>query len=105
MTRKYPSNQPDGKAKVSRDGATLGFVWTFPDGTEATGTLAMNEQSRVTGSGSYKHLRGALGWGYLTAHVASREKDAAQLLVDGRYTLDRGDVSTAWVWEMPRTGG
>jgi hypothetical protein len=99
VTRKYPSNEHEGVVRVTRDGATLRFVWAFPDGTQALGTFAMNEQSRMSGSGSYKHFRGAAGWGFLIVHVASRERDATELLVDGRYTQDRDEVSTAWVWE------
>jgi hypothetical protein len=52
-------------------------------------------------------MRGTLGWGYLTVQVASREEGAIRLLVDGRYTDPDGrtEVPTAWVWEMPGTGG
>jgi hypothetical protein len=63
----------------------------------------MNEQSRLDGTGSYDHVRGSNeGWGHLTVHVQSRERDAARLLVDGLYTRQRcrDVVATAWIWEM-----
>lgn len=103
VTEKQPTEQPDGMVEVAGDGPVLTFVWTFGDGSVAEGALTMNEQSRVTGAGSYKHVRGSnLGWGYVTLIVASRGKDAAQLLVDGRYTRQkhRDEIATAWVWEM-----
>lgn len=103
VTRKHPSDQPDGEVTIKGDGPILTLDWTLASGSRAEGTLAMNEQSRITGAGSYEHVQGAPGWGYLTVHVASRKKGAARLLVDGRYTREakRDEVSTAWVWEMP----
>jgi hypothetical protein len=65
----------------------------------------MNEQSRVTGAGSYEHFRGAGGWGDFSVQVASRERGVVRLLVDGRYTdqANRKVVATAWVWQKAQT--
>lgn len=103
VTEKQPSQRAEGTVTVTGDGPLLSFEWTTADGSQAHGTLAMNEHSRVTGTGSYEQVRGLNhGWGYLTVYVASREQGAARLLVDGRYTrqANRDEVSTAWVWEM-----
>lgn len=102
-TEKQPSEKPDGTVVVTGDGPVLTFVWRFGDGSVADGTLAMNEQSRFIGSGGYEHVRGRnLGWGQVTVIVASRDKGAARLLIDGQYTRQemRDAVWTAWVWEM-----
>lgn len=98
------SDEPEGSVMITGDGPLLSFAWKMDGGTDAVGTIAMNEQSRVTGSGSYEH---GDGWGYLTVQVASRERGAARLLVDGRYTRqkERDEVSTAWVWEMSEPAG
>jgi hypothetical protein len=100
---KQPSRKGAGTVEVTGNGPTLDFAWTLADGSKAAGQIAMNEQSGVTGSGSYEHTRGAnQGWGYLSVQVASRERGAARLLVDGTYTRQktRDEVATAWVWEM-----
>jgi hypothetical protein len=105
VREKQPSEQPDGTVTISGSGPNLDFLWTLGNGSEARGRLAMNEQSRVTGSGSYEHRRGAnRGWGDLTIQVASRERNSVRLLVDGRYTSqkDRQQVASAWVWETLR---
>jgi hypothetical protein len=87
VNEKEPSDRADGTVVIEGNGPTLAFVWRLADGSEARGTIAMNEQSRVTGTGSYEHFRdGKLGWGDLWLQVASRERDAVRLLVDGRYT-------------------
>lgn len=113
VNEKEPSQRPDGTVVIDGNGPNLNFVWTFADGTEARGQIAMNEQSRVTGSGSYEHVRDERhGWGDVWLQVGSRERDAVRLLVDGRYTNQekRLGVASAWVWEMEtsrerQTGG
>lgn len=101
VTQKPPSNESNGTARLSGNGPLLDLVWTFEDGSKAKGTLSMNEQSRVTGAGSYEHFRGAGGWGDFSVQVATRERDAVRLLVDGQYTdqANRKLVATAWVWQ------
>jgi hypothetical protein len=91
-----------GTVAIHGHGPILNLEWTHPDGSQASGRIAMNEQSRVTGSGSYEHRRGSnVGWGYFMLQVASRERDAVRLLVDGTFTDQelRRQTASAWVWE------
>lgn len=93
----------DGTVIITGNGSQLGFIWTMRDKSTVEGTLAMNEQSRVTGAGSYTHSRGeSYGWGDLSFQVAARKRGAIRLLVDGRFTntTSRSHVASAWVWEM-----
>jgi hypothetical protein len=99
------SEKDDGTATVSGTGPLLKFTWTLADGSEVKGTLAMNEQSRVTGAGSYDHVRGnAYGWGHFTFQVAGRKQGGVRLLVDGRFTDQRArqEIAGAWLWEMDK---
>lgn len=100
---KQPSAEAAGTVTLTGDGPVLDVVWTLEDGSEARGTLTMNEQSRVTGAGTYEHRRGTnRGWGEFTVHVASRRARAVRLLVDGRFTDQklRQQIASAWTWEM-----
>jgi hypothetical protein len=88
-----------GTATLTGNGPSLHLSWVMEDGTVATGTIVMNEQSRVDGSGSYTHdTESGLGWGYLRVRVASR--DPVVLRVDGTFTDQRArsEVASAWVW-------
>jgi hypothetical protein len=100
VTEKQRETRREGTVTITGNGPLLDFVWTLANGRVARGTLAMNEQSRVTGSGGYEHEPD--GWGYLDVRVASRTPGTARLLVDGRYTRpDHGDEwARARVWEM-----
>jgi hypothetical protein len=88
---------PEGVVTLRRRGSNLDLTWVLANDTIATGTLAMNEQSRVTGSGSYVHetASGTVG-GELHVQVAPPDT----LFVDGVYTQQqaRETVATAWVW-------
>jgi hypothetical protein len=57
VSEKQPSERADGTATLSGSGPMLTLAWTLEDGSEVTGTLSMNEQSPVTGAGSYEHTR------------------------------------------------
>jgi hypothetical protein len=99
------SGQADGTATLSGNGPVLKLAWTLKDGSEVNGTLAMNEQSRVTGAGGYDHVRGtAYGWGDLSVQVAVRRRDKVRLLADGRFTDQRArqQIAGAWVWDMQK---
>ena len=107
VIEKPPWEQAQGTVTITVNGSILAFEWTWLDGSEARGTIAMDERSRVTGLGSYEHTRhGSTGWGYLSIRIASREPNAARILVDGWYT-DKEQyqrVATAWFWDMTSTG-
>ena len=99
------SETANGAATLSGTGSVLEFAWTLEDGSEIEGTLAMNEQSRVTGAASYDHVRGsAYGWGDFSFQMAGRERPGVRLLVDGRFTdqRTRQQVAGAWVWDMQK---
>jgi hypothetical protein len=100
---KAPSDRADGTLTLKGKSPVLDVSWTLEDGSTVRGTLTMNEQSRVTGSGSYEHRRGSAGgWGDFSVHVASRKQGAVRVLVDGRFTDQelRRQIASAWVWEM-----
>lgn len=101
VTQKW-SEEPQGTVTLSGNGPKLDFVWTMEDGSAPTGKLWMNEQTRLTGAGSYQHRRTGFGWGELTVQVADRERGAVRLLVDRQFTdpTAHQPVAEAWVWEM-----
>ena len=97
------TDEAEGMATLSGTGPILGLRWVLANGTVATGTVVMNEQSRVDGSGSYTHdTETGPGWGYLRVRVDSR--DPAVLRVDGTFTDQdvRTEIATAWVWRQLR---
>jgi len=103
VSEKGRSETGNRTATLTGAGPLLKFAWTLKDGSEIKGTLAMNEQARVTGAGSYDHVRGsAYGWGGLSFQVAGRERSSVHLLVDGWFTdqTARQQIASAWVWKM-----
>jgi hypothetical protein len=92
-------------ATIKGRGPRLEMTWQWNDGSLVTGQVSMNEQSRVTGAGSYTHVRGsALGWGSIYVQVA--DHDRRVLLVDGTFTDSdsRQQVASAWVWRRRERG-
>lgn len=97
------TEEAEGTATLTGSGPILALRWVLADATVATGTIVMNEQSRVDGSGSYTHdTETGPGWGYLRVLVESR--DPAVLRVDGTFTDqdERREIATAWVWRQLR---
>ena len=105
VSEKQPSERADGTVTLGGSGPVLDLAWTLKDGSEVRGMISMNEQSRVTGAGSYDHVRGTnYGWGYFSLQVAVRERGVVRILVDGRFTdqRTRRQIAGAWVWEMQK---
>jgi hypothetical protein len=105
VREKQPSEEADGTVTLRGNGPVLDLAWTLGDRSEVRGTVSMNEQSRVSGAGSYDHVRGEnYGWGYFSLQVAEGERGPIRLLVDGRFTDQkaRQQIAGAWVWEMQK---